>query len=518
MKKLSIGIQTFSEFIEDGYIYIDKTHLIHEMITTGKYYFLHRPRRFGKSLLVSTLATIFSGKKELFKDLAIDSLPYDWKSYPIVMLSFAGINAKTPELLESGIKISLQHVAKQYHVTLPDNLLPGQMLQALVFQLSSINRVVILIDEYDYSILKHIHDPKMAHEMRETLKDFYAVIKDLDQYLKFCFLTGVSKFSQTSIFSGLNNLSDISLNRTFNTLLGYTYDDITTHFQTYLKQAADYNKCSIDDLMLQITEWYDGYQFTAEPNAIKIYNPFSVLLFFRDQSFSNYWFSTGTPTFLINLIKKMNYPIQDFEHIQARSNELGAFEIENISLKTLLFQTGYLTLKGKNQETGNYILDYPNKEIVDSLFGYIFTSMTEQEESSLNTAAVRLLQALKISDFVKLHDVLTHFYAGIPHTITIDQEKYYQTIFYVLCKIAGADIIAESATNIGRIDIVIQTKTECFIIEMKINDTAEAALEQIKEKKYYQAYQGLNKDITLIGISFDIATRNIDEIKYEKWQ
>jgi PD-(D/E)XK nuclease superfamily len=233
------------------------------------------------------------------------------------------------------------------------------------------------------------------------------------------------------------------------------------------------------------------------------------------KEFSNYWFSTATPTFLINLIKKMNYSIENFEYAEARSNELGAFEIENIPLKTLLFQTGYLTLAGKNPETGNYLLTYPNKETIDSLFGYIFTSMTEQGASHLDNTVVKLLQALKNADFNALHDILTSFYAGIPNTITIDQEKYYQTIFYVLCKIADADIIVESATTIGIIDAVIQTKKECFIIELKINDTADAALKQIKERKYYQAYQGLHKNIILVGISFDIATRNIDEIKHE---
>lgn len=516
MKKLSIGIQTFSELIEDNYIYVDKTRIIYEMITSGKYYFLSRPRRFGKSLLVSTLADIFSGKKELFNNLAINSLPYDWKKHPVIMISFAGISSKTPELLENGIKLCLQRIAHEYNIALPENFSSGQMLQELVMQLSTINRVVLLIDEYDYSILKHIHDEQSAYEIREILKDFYSVIKDLDKYFKFCFLTGVSKFSQTSIFSGLNNLNDISLDRKFNTLLGYTYNEIITYFQSYIEEAAHYNKCSIEQLLSQITKWYDGYLFTTDQNATKIYNPYSVLLFFSKQNFSNYWFSTGTPTFLINLIKNVNYSIQDFEQVQATSSELGAFEIENISLKTLLFQTGYLTLSSKSTVNGNYVLTYPNKETVDSLFEYIFASMTQKDGTYLNTTVANMLEALKEINFIKLYDTLTHFFAGIPYTITINQEKYYQSLFYVLFKIAGADIIVESPTNIGRIDTVIKTEKSCFIIEMKINSTADAALQQIKKKKYYQAYTSDHKNIMLVGISFDTKTKNISELKHEK--
>jgi hypothetical protein len=205
------------------------------------------------------LSSIFSGKRDLFNGLAIDSLPYDWKPYPVIMFSFAGISATTPAQLESGIVFYLQEVANENQIILPENLTPGQMLQKLVIELSRAGRVVLLIDEYDYSILKHIHDPKMAHEIREVLKNFYAVIKDLDRYLKFCLLTGVSKFSQASIFSGLNNLNDISFDAPYNALLGYTHDEIVIHFQQYLEQAASYHNCSVENLLSHITEWYDGY-------------------------------------------------------------------------------------------------------------------------------------------------------------------------------------------------------------------------------------------------------------------
>src|SRR5579862_5154729 len=374
-KNLPIGIQTFSEIIQDGYVYIDKTAYIHTLITTGKCYFLARPRRFGKSLLVSTLSEIFSGNKERFTGLAIESLPYDWKKYPVISISFSDIDCTNPENLNISLKRYLQRIAKQYEINLETVNTPGAMLQDLVQMLADQNPVVLLIDEYDYAILKHIHKPEMVHEMRETVKNFYAVIKGLDKYLKFIFLTGVSKFSKTSIFSGLNNLNDISLDNTYNLLLGYTKDEIIQSFEPYLLEASLYNKYPMEQLLNEITTWYNGYQFSSQTTQ-KIYNPFSVLLFLEKKQFSNYWFETGTPTFLINLLKVNNYPIQDFDHIKATSSDLSQFEVDTIDLKTLLFQTGYLTIKSYNNDTRNYTLGFPNKECIDSLAEHIIKSMT----------------------------------------------------------------------------------------------------------------------------------------------
>ncbi|HEX4069395.1 MAG TPA: AAA family ATPase [Candidatus Babeliales bacterium] len=515
MKKLPIGLQTFSKLIEDDYIYVDKTALIYNLITTYQYYFFSRPRRFGKSLLVSTLADIFSGDKELFTGLAISSLPYDWKKHPVIMISFADISYRTPDELEQGIKISLQRIAREYHIVLSQEFTSGQMLQELVITLAQTAQVVLLIDEYDYPILQHLHNEQSAHAMREQLKSFYAVIKGLDKYLRFVFLTGVSKFSQTSIFSGLNNLNDISFAPEYSALLGYTHDEIVTYFQPYLEAAAKDNDYSVDQLLLHITEWYDGYLFTGIKNTTKMYNPFSVLLFFSRKTFANYWFATGTPTFLINLFKKYNYAPQDFERIEATASELGAFEIEQISLKTLLFQTGYLTIYGVDPISKNYILTYPNKETVDGLFEYVFKSITHQAPSYLSSIVAQVMQALSHEDFKQLHTLLTSFYAAVPYTIKIDQEKYYQTIFYVLFKLVGADIVVEQPTNVGRIDAIAQTKNTCYVIEMKLNATADAALQQIREKKYYQAYETLGKKIILVGIAFDVASGNVSEMKYE---
>ncbi|HLJ31634.1 MAG TPA: AAA family ATPase [Candidatus Babeliales bacterium] len=515
LKKLPIGLQTFSKLIEKNCVYIDKTELIHHLITQGEYYFLARPRRFGKSLLVSTLAEIFAGNKDLFAGLAIESLPYDWKKHPVISISFADLDCTTPDNLNESLKNYLYHIAQQYDLNLERNT-PAAMLQDLIRTIAKQNTVALLIDEYDYAILKHVHNPEIANEMRESLKNFYAVIKGLDKYLAFVFLTGVSRFAKTSIFSGLNNLEDISLSPVYNAIAGYTEIEIIHNFEDHLIHSANLLKCSVEQLLKEIKTWYDGYQFTYENDATKMYNPFSVLLFLKNSTFSNYWFETGTPTFLINLLKAKNYPIQEFDHVKATKGELGQFEVDAIELKTLLFQTGYITIKEYNSQSGNYTLGFPNKECIDSLAEHVMKSMTTLPSSQLNDTVLLLRKAFEQNTIQQIYPIFTSLFASIPYTIHIGEEKYYQTIFYLVLKMIGAEIIVEEPTNIGRIDAIIQTKSTYFIIEFKINTTAKKALEQIKTKKYYQAYESMNKSIVLIGIAFDTTTKNISDIEYEQ--
>lgn len=517
MKKLPVGIQTFYRLISENCLYVDKTALIYQLVTEGSCYFLSRPRRFGKSLLVSTLESLFSGNKELFKGLAIDSLPYEWKQYPVIIISFADIESKTPEELDKNIKIYLQRIAQKHNILLDQAVSTGQMLQDLITQLSQENPVVLLIDEYDYSILRHVHNPDMANKIREVLRNFYGVIKGLDKYLKFVLLTGISQFSKTSLFSGLNNLEDISLSQEYNALLGYTRDEIIHHFAQHLISTAQKTETSVELLLDDITQWYDGYRFTRAENSLKMYNPFSVLLCLKKSEFANYWFETGTPTFLINLFKEKNYPIQDFESIEATTAELKQFEVDNINLKTLLFQTGYLTIKKYNKDSDVYTLGFPNKENTRSLVEYIFASMTEVSSTYLYNTAAALKKIFDKHLYEQLEPVLTQLYAAIPYTIHIDQERYYQTIFYTALKMIGAHIIVEQATNVGCMDAILETKDTYFIIEFKINKPAHKALEQIKKKKYYQPYEMQGKNIVLIGISFDTTQKNISGIEHEKY-
>ena len=515
MKKLPIGIQNFAKLRNEDCVYVDKTALIYSLITKGSYYFLARPRRFGKSLLVSTLQEIFSGNKELFEGLAISALPYDWQEHPVITISFTDIPHDSPAELLSGIKKYLQTVAHDNNILLDNSLLPGQMLQEVVKRLSTYNKVVLLIDEYDYPIIKYIHEPVVAHQMREALKSFYLVIKGLDPYLKFVFLTGVSRFSKTSIFSGLNNLNDITIHVDYDTLLGYTQAEIATYFLPYLNVLGEEQKISLEELNIKIKTWYNGYRFSPRNNAILLYNPFSILLLFNQRQFFNHWFETGTPTFLINLLKANDYPIQNLDGIKATAGELGQFEVENIDLKTLMLQAGYLTIKDYNENTGNFILGYPNREIMEALSRLIAQSMTNVAPAYFRDVVYELPQIFEHCDLERLYDVLRQLFAMVPYTIHIGEEKYYQTIFYLIFKMLGADIVVEYPTNIGRIDCVFQTRTACFVIEFKVNKSADDAMAQIENKKYYEQYALQNKKIILVGIDFDTKIKNVSEIKYE---
>ena len=515
MKKLPIGIQTFSKLINENCVYIDKTALIYQLITEGSYYFLSRPRRFGKSLLISTLEDLFSGNRELFEGLAINSLPYTWEKHPVIMISFSDIAGNTPQELESGIKVYLQRIAQHYNLILDNDISMGQMLRDLVIALSTQNAVVLLIDEYDYSILKHIHNQEIASSIRDVLRGFYDVIKGLDQYLKFVLLTGVSQFTKTSIFSGLNNLEDISLSERYNTLLGYTRDEIALHFNEHLHAMSEKTEKSTEYLLSNITQWYDGYRFSKTPHATAMYNPFSVLLCLKNNEFSNYWFQSGTPTFLINLLKTKNYPIQELDNVKALEEELKQFDTDNLELKTLMFQTGYITIKHYDPESHIYTLGYPNKETINSLGILVIKSMTGASQAHFYNSTTMLLKAFNHHNLDQLSIILTQLFAEIPYTIQIEEEKYYQTIFYVLCKMIGADIIVEQPTNIGRIDAVLETKDCYFIIEFKINATVKKAMKQIEYKKYYQPYQLRGKKIMLVGIVFDTTIKNVSGVDYK---
>jgi hypothetical protein len=312
----------------------------------------------------------------------------------------------------------------------------------------------------------------------------------------------------------------------YNTLLGYTSDEITHYFNEHLNATALSTQQSTEQLLQKITIWYDGYQFTRAHNAIKMYNPFSVMLCLKKHEFSNYWFETGTPTFLINLLKTKNYPIQDFENAKAVDDELKRFEIDDIDLKTLMYQTGYVTIKSYNQESRIYTLGYPNKETIDSLGNLVINSMTSMPQSHFYDSVARLLKEFENNNLDQLLPLLTQLFAAAPYTIQIGEEKYYQTIFYILLKMLGAYIIVEQATNIGRsffakaskdtVDAVLETKNRFFIIEFKINAPALKAIQQIENKHYYQPYKSLGKKITLAGISFDTTLKNVSEVTYKE--
>jgi hypothetical protein len=530
MKKLPLGLQTFSKIIHGNCVYIDKTEYIYKLIQ-GNCYFFARPRRFGKSLLCSTLEDIFRGNRELFKDLWIyEQSDFSWQKHPVIHIDFSQVAHKTPAELTEGLMMHLDDIADSYDIGPLAYTTPGEMLKKLTIKLikkyGSTYKIVLIIDEYDKAILDHIDDAEIANIMREILKSFYEFIKGLDRYLRFVFITGVSRFSKTSIFSGLNQLVDISMDPRYAHLVGCTSEEINVFLADHVGHSAWEQKLSPQELQNKLRIWYNGYRFwNDQPKGLRssvhaeparLYAPISILKCLDFSRFDNYWFDTGTPTILLKLIAKNGYPVEQLESLEASSNELATFEPEHISLVTLLFQTGYITIKSYDEIKQNYIFDVPNQEIKDSLFNYILEYITTCARSTINTILRDLYDSLirnHVDTFI-VHMKL--FYSSIPYTVVIEKEKYYQTIFYVILKLLNIKAEVEKATNIGRIDMVVETEKFLYIFEFKLNGSAKNALQQIHDTYYYQPYLNNNKRIILVGINFASKEKNISDYVFEE--
>ncbi|MBA3954616.1 ATP-binding protein [Candidatus Dependentiae bacterium] len=510
IKLLPKGIQSFQK-IRGNYIYVDKTKQIYDIISQGSYYFLSRPRRFGKSLLISTLKELFSGNKELFKGLWIEQSDYDWCTYTVIQLNLSALATTSGQALYNDLVWKIEEIARSYSIDVNQAPSLQTKFTSLVEQLAKINKIVILVDEYDYPIINNIAKSDVALECRNILRDFFGVIKDLDAHIHFVFITGVSKFSKTSIFSGLNNLEDITLYPQADTLLGYTFEEVSTYFNFYIKKIAVQKKKTSVEILSELKHWYNGYQFSEEQQH-KIYNPYSVLLFLGSGRFLNYWFETGTPSFLLNLIKNKQFSVTQLDFIELGFNELGTIEIEDIPIATLLFQTGYLTIKSYNSETENYKLGFPNFEVESSFLKHLLKLFSRVDLSTINEFSVKLKKSLEHNNVDLFCRLLQTFFADIPSGIQIPHlEKYYQTILFILAKVLNLSVNVEVMTNIGRIDMTIETLTHIFIFEFKVQGSAQEALQQIEEKNYHQKYLMNNKEIVLVGVKFDMKKRNLYE-------
>ena len=512
MQKLPIGIQTFSKIREDDYIYIDKTDIALEMINSYQYVFLSRPRRFGKSLFLDTLRNIFEGKKEYFKGLAIED-KWNWNvSYPVIHINFAkgkiesraDLDKRWEEILEDNEK----RLDVQCHSDVYDRRCFDNLIQECYKKYNQ--KVVILIDEYDKPILDNIEDPEVAKKIRDGLVNFYSVIKGSDEFLRFAFLTGVSKFTKTSIFSGLNNIVDISLQRKFGNICGYTQNDIETSFAPYFK----------DQDRGKIKQWYNGYNFLAD----SMYNPFDILQFIANEfEYKNYWFETGTPTFLMKLIAKNNYFLPSLSNLKVDEKLLNSFDIENLDLEVILYQSGYLTIdKVVEKSRGGflYYLKIPNKEVKQSLNDYIIDYILLSGTTQRINAQDNMYDALEEHNLEAFKNSLISIFASIPYnnytknSIQI-YEGFYASVIYVYLQSLGLTIIGEDVTNQGRIDLTIIMDQAIYIFEFKIKGKGNA-LAQIKENNYATKYLNHNKDIYLIGIEFDVEEKNISGFEWER--
>jgi len=510
-KKLPLGIQNFHDIREDGYYYVDKTSYIHRLVESGKYYFLSRPRRFGKSLLVDTLQELFEGNEKLFKGLFIHD-KWDWtKKHPVIKISFSDGVLKSRKELDQKLEEILSKCAQQFGIVYHVDSISGKF-RDLICDVQAIvgEQIVILIDEYDKPILDNIENPDIALEMREGLKNFYSVIKGADAYLKFVFLTGVSKFSKVSLFSGLNNLRDITIDKEYGAICGYTENDLDAVFSPEL-EGVDRD---------QVRSWYNGYNWRGE----SVYNPFDLLLFFTNREFRSYWFETGTPTFLIKSLFSRKTFLPELGQMLTDSFLLSTMDVGNMPTEALLFQTGYLTIHDEQQMFGEYQyrLGYPNQEVYQSL-NNVFLKEWIGSQQGLTKEKNALWKSLHECNFDGLKNQIYALYAGIPYEWHIknniaEYEGYYASVFYAFFASLGLDIICEESSHAGRLDMAIKLEKCVYLFEFKILENAKegSALAQIKNKGYADKYCADAKKIYLIGIEFSKEKRQIQHFQWEQ--
>ncbi len=516
MKKLPIGLNSFRDIIEGNYIYFDKTKHLFQMIENGKYYFLSRPRRFGKTLTVDVLMHLFEGHKELFEGLYIND-KWDWsKRYPVIRIDFSQIVSKTPEFFEKSLIEYLRDIGSNLK-------LDGVNYDYYSFAFRDIilksyekynSKVVVLIDEYDKPILDNIEKQELAEELRDLLSNFYGVLKGLDENLRFVLLTGVSKFSKVNLFSKLNNLEDITLDERYSSICGYTEDELDVYFNDYLKNA-DREKIKL---------WYNGYSWLGE----RVYNPFDILLFIsKGFSFRPYWFETGTPTFLMKMIRKERYFIPNLENIEATDAILGSFDVYTMEIEALLWQTGYLTIKGTKEIAGRtkYVLSYPNFEVKISLNEYLLKYFTSTDTNTYSISQENVYNFLLNGDVNSFIDTLKRLFASLPYSnFTRNEiasyEGFYSSVIYSFLASTGIELIGEDTTNRGRIDLTLVLNGRVYILEFKVLREGEKLykdpLIQIKEKRYFEKYKDRAKEIYLVGIVFSEEERNIVKYGFER--
>lgn len=504
MKNYPIGIQSFRKIRENDFLYVDKTALIYDIVTKASHYFISRPRRFGKSLLISTLIELFKGNQALFEGLWIEN-KIEWIKYPIIHFDFGRADFKDIGL-EAAILDRINSIASAYELILTKAGFANRFDELIKRLAAQGKPVVVLVDEYDKPIIDYLDQPEQAKANRDLLKAFYSILKPADDYLRFVFLTGVSKFSQVSIFSDLNNLNDLTLDPNYVNLLGYTQEELEHYFDSEIQQGAG-RVTHLQD----IKEWYNGYSWDGEHF---VYNPFSVLNYFSKKVFQNFWFSTGTPTFLVKQIRQeFEY---NWENLKVSMHAFDNFQLENVSPETLLFQTGYLTIKAVDKDQ-LYTLSYPNKEVKQSLLNYLLADLSVTHVSRVAPSVVQLRNALQAHNLDQFVDVINSLFAAIPYQLFLaKKEAYYHSIIFLTLHLLGYYTEAEVSTNKGRLDAVIHTSTAIYVLEFKLNQSAEIALEQIRERDYAARYQLSGQDIFLVGINFDAETRKINEYQLVK--
>ena len=505
-KKLPLGLQDFRKIIENGFLYVDKTEYVFRIVSNPGAYFLSHPRRFGKSITVATLHELYSGSRELFRGLWIED-KWDWnKKHPVLRLSLTSIGFQSiglrPALLqEIGI------VAKAQGITLSSEGLAARFRELIGAMAAGGQKTVVLVDEYDAPIIHYLGtNLEQAVENREILREFYTVLKDCDTLLELVFLTGVSKFSKTGIFSGLNNLVDLSMHPAFATMLGYTQQELEGNFAEEIEAAGAALQLSRAQLLEKMREWYNGYRF--EEHAPRVYNPVSVNNFFSRNKFENFWFATGTPSFLVNLLKKEG--LFDLNLPAINPGGFETFELDRLKPEAILFQTGYLTIQGLTED-GLVQLAYPNKEVRDSMLEVLIEGFLAVDVERSAYLVIRLRNAFRENDVDKAMDILRGVFANMPYALHEKYpEKFFHAAIHLLFTYMGIRIHSEACTAEGRVDSLVETDTHVYILEYKLDKSPQEAIEQIRRKRYYQAAWHLGKPVVAVGVQFSSQTRNIE--------
>ena len=508
---------TFEDVITGGDLYVDKTDFFHRLITVNKgIFFLSRPRRFGKSLSVSILKNILKGNKELFKGLKIYDMPYDWKPYPVINLNISQAPCESAVILNEGLCALLQKSAEENGLKLSEQKHSGLLFRELLDKASKLGKVVILIDEYDKPLVENIYAPHIE-EVRQVLENFYINIKAADEHLRFVFMTGVTKFSKVSVFSKLNNLRDITVSEVFATMYGYTQEEVENYFGDHLNELADKNKVNRTEYHEKIKKWYNGFRFHED--APTVYNPVSLGMFINEGGrFNNFWFSTGSPSFIFKVLKRQNIDFFDTLFSPVDSVILDSFDVTNMLAAPLLLQTGYLTIDRVELLMNEpvYFLRFPNMEIETAFEKHLVSSIEERNLDVVTSEIKQLQKALVNNNTKDIERILKSHIAAIPYANRSNMEENYQNIIYSVFRLLGAEIHNEVHLNNGRIDTVIVNHNHIYIFEFKMDQPAKAAIAQIKEKGYATPYLTEGKPITLIGINFSREERNIVEWVEEK--
>ena len=504
-----IGIQNFEKIRKEGYLYIDKTALIHQMVTTGNYYFLSRPRRFGKSLLVSTVEAYFQGKKELFEGLAMASLEKEWLEYPIFHMDLNAEKYSDGASLESILRRHLNFWEDQWGKDERDETISDRFVRVIRRAYERTGRkVVILVDEYDKPLLQTLHDEALQEEMRSILKPFYGVLKTMDGCIRFALLTGVTKFGKVSVFSDLNNLEDISMDERYVTICGMTEAEIKGQLMEDVQNLATNQGLTVEAALRELRERYDGYHF--EENTIGIYNPFSLLNTFAKRKFGDYWFETGTPTYLVELLKRTKYDLYDMAHTETSADVLNSIDATSYNPIPVIYQSGYLTIKAYDSRFGYYTLGFPNREVEEGFVKYLLPFYANVNAAKSAFEIGRFVQSVERGDVDAFLKRLQSFFADTSYELARDLELHYQNVLFIVFRLVGLYTQVEYHTNRGRIDLVLKTDRYIYIMEFKLDGTAEEALRQIEEKGYADPFAHDGREVIKVGVNFSSAVRNIE--------